>query len=77
MGICEQHYEAIDADAFAGCGRKAMSESTNVIFVELLGGFVAAALDLFAKTLFLFLRLHQMWQRGRLGRTCRTRQRFR
>ena len=60
MGICEQHYQAIDADAFAGRGRQAVGQRANVIFVELLGSFVAAALDLFAKALFLFFGIVQL-----------------
>ncbi len=45
-GAGEDHGEAVDADAFAGCGWKAEGERADVVLVHLVG-FVVAAVAFF------------------------------
>jgi hypothetical protein len=41
FGVGEDHGEAVDADAFAGGGGKAVAEGADVVFVHVHGFFVA------------------------------------
>jgi hypothetical protein len=41
FGVGEDHGEAVDADAFACCGREAVAEGSDVVFVHLVGFGVA------------------------------------
>ena len=46
-GAGEDHGEAVDADAFAGCWGKADAQGADVVFVYFGHGFIVAALAVF------------------------------
>src|ERR1700751_5120600 len=53
MRVRKDHRQSIDADAFAGSGRHAMSQRADIVLVPFLGNFFASLRNLRQKSAFL------------------------